>query len=329
MKSQDYHQSRRKFLKQSLAAGALLPLSYNHLAAASPAGSPVAPASTDASTPLKLHVFSKHLQFLNYKDLAEAAAEIGFDGVDLTVRPKGHVLPERVQDDLPLAVEAIKKAGLSALMMTTAVDDANDPVDVRVLETAVKTGIRFYRMNWLGYENDKTIPESMAALQQRMKELSLLNKKLQLNGCYQNHSGLLVGASMWELWELLKETDRSYTGVQYDIRHAVVEGGMSWKNGLRLINPQIKMIALKDFKWTKKDGEWFEENTPIGEGMVDFIAYFKLLKKYQVQTPVSMHFEYPLEGAEHGAFKISGDRKIIFKAMKRDIQKIQELWAKA
>lgn len=326
MKPQDYRESRRKFLKQSFVAGALLPLSYHNLSFASTHG---APASPDAPGRLKLHVFSKHLQFLNYKDMAEAAAEIGFDGVDLTVRPKGHVLPERVEDDLPKAVEAIKKAGLAALMMTTAVDDANDPVDIKVLETAVKTGISYYRMNWLRYEDSKTMPETMETLKQKLKELSLLNKKLQLNGCYQNHSGQLVGASLWELWELLKETDRSYTGVQYDIRHAVVEGGMSWKNGLRLIHPQIKMIALKDFKWGKKDGQWLDENTPIGEGMVDFTAYFKLLKKYQVQAPVSMHFEYPLEGAEHGAFKISGDRKIIFKSMKRDIQKIQELWEKA
>jgi L-ribulose-5-phosphate 3-epimerase len=36
---------------------------------------------------LKINIFSKHLQFLNYYDLAEAAAEMGFDGIDLTVRP--------------------------------------------------------------------------------------------------------------------------------------------------------------------------------------------------------------------------------------------------
>ena len=47
--------------------------------------------------PLKIHIFSKHLQFLIYKDMAEAAAEMGFDGIDLTVRPNGHVLPERVR----------------------------------------------------------------------------------------------------------------------------------------------------------------------------------------------------------------------------------------
>ena len=59
----------------------------------------------------KVSVFSKHLQWLDYEAMAELAAEIGFDGVDLTVRPKGHVLPERVDRDLPRAVDAVRKAG--------------------------------------------------------------------------------------------------------------------------------------------------------------------------------------------------------------------------
>ena len=46
---------------------------------------------------------------------------MGFDGVDLSVRPEGHVLPEKVERDLPKAVEAIRKVGFSPFIMTTAV----------------------------------------------------------------------------------------------------------------------------------------------------------------------------------------------------------------
>ena len=35
---------------------------------------------------LKVAIFSKHLQFLQGAELARAAAEMGFDGIDLTVR---------------------------------------------------------------------------------------------------------------------------------------------------------------------------------------------------------------------------------------------------
>ena len=285
--------------------------------------------SKKVADPLNVSVFSKHLQFLNYKDMADAAAEIGFNGVDLTVRPKGHVLPERVEMDLPKAMEAIQKAGLTTTMITTAVQDANDPTDKKLLETASGLGVKYYRMNWLKYPEGKSIPEAMMQFKKTLTEISQLNRKLNITGCYQNHSGNLAGASIWELWEILKNSDQRNMGVQYDIRHAVVEGGMSWKNGLNLIHPHIKILAIKDCIWLKKNGSWVVENVPLGEGMVDFKSYFKILKEFNIQVPVSLHYEYSMGGAEHGASSISTDKQIIFAHMKRDLLKLQQLWQDA
>ena len=130
-----------------------------------------------------------------------------------------------------------------------------------------------------------------------------MNKELGLTGCYQNHAGDSVGSSIWELWELLKEADKQYMGLQYDIRHAVVEGGLSWQNGLRLVQSQIKTMAIKDFYVAEEKWRMDPLDIPIGEGMVDFKTYFKLLKQYKVNVPVSLHLEYPLGGAEHGDYK--------------------------
>ncbi|MFA6946961.1 MAG: sugar phosphate isomerase/epimerase family protein [Pedobacter sp.] len=314
--------SRRKFIKSSVIAGTLLPFMSTDLYADMLKSKKVA-------DPLNVSVFSKHLQFLNYADMADAAANIGFDGVDLTVRPKGHVLPERVEMDLPKAVEAIKKAGLASTMITTAVQDANDPSDRKLLATASGLGIKYYRMNWLKYPEGKSIPEAMIQFKKTLTEISHLNRKLGITGCYQNHSGNLAGASIWELWEILKNADQRNMGVQYDIRHAVVEGGMSWKNGLSLIYPHIKILAIKDCVWTKRNGTWIVENVPLGEGMVDFKAYFKLLKEFKIQVPISLHYEYPMGGAEHGASSITTDNKVVFAAMKRDLIKLQQLWQEA
>ncbi len=49
-------------------------------------------AATSSGRPT-LCLFSKHLPKLNYAELAAAVKQMGFDGVDLTVRPEGHVLP--------------------------------------------------------------------------------------------------------------------------------------------------------------------------------------------------------------------------------------------
>ena len=319
MKSDIFHTSRRNFLKQSLLAGAALPLASGSVFA----------DSAPAEERLKIHIFSKNLHFLNYKDMAEAAAEMGFDGVDLTVRPAGHVLPERVENDLPKAVEAIRKVGFSPLLMATEVGDSNNPTDIKVLTVASGLGFKYYRMTHYPYPEASTIPEAVQQLAERLKNFSLLNKKLNITGLYQNHSGLLAGANVWELYELLKESDKQYMGAQYDIHHAVAEGGLCWPNGLRLIQPYIGNINIKDFKWEEKNGVWNINDVPAGEGMVDFKSYFKLLKKYQVNVPVSLHFEYALGGVENGSGKITMDKKDIFKAMKRDLKKVHELWQQA
>lgn len=135
----------------------------------------------------KVHLFSKHLQFLNYNNMAEAAAEIGFAGLDLTVRRKGHVLPENVKDDLPKAVEAMQKFGLKPKMMSTNVWNVDDVTNRTVLETASQLGFSHYRTDWLKYPADKEITTSQKLFGKQAKELEKLNKKLGLIGGYQNH----------------------------------------------------------------------------------------------------------------------------------------------
>lgn len=312
--------SRRHFLKQSTLAVGALPLLSSTL--------PELGNVPDADFP-EIHIFSKHLQFLNYTDLADAAISMGFNGVDLTVRPAGHVLPERVEDDLPKAVAALKKVGFAPKLLTTAVGDSTDTTDVRVLNAASKAGFQLYRMKWYPYDKTLSIPDSIQRFQGQMKALGELSKTLNLTGCYQNHAGLLVGASVWELWEILKTADPAHMGAQYDIRHATVEGGTSWQNGLRLIQPRIKTIALKDFHWEKKNGAWTVQNVPIGEGMVDFKTYFRQLKQANMRMPISLHVEYPMGGAEHGATKLSIPQNDLFAAIKRDLTRLKEYWASA
>lgn len=278
---------------------------------------------------LDVNIFSKHLQFLDYKRTGEMAAEMGFSGVDLTVRPKGHVLPELVKTDLPKAVNAIKASGINCNMITTSIESINNPLDVDILQAASAEHVSYYRTNWFKYKDDLSMQESLLFYQNEIKNLGDLNKKLKLIGCYQNHAGNRVGASYWETKKILETVNPDYFGAQYDIRHAMVEGWNSWENGLKLLWPHIKVIVLKDYKWGQVNGKWEIINTPIGEGMVDFNKYFKLLKQYNLKPPVSLHLEYNLGGAEKGNRDISVDKKVVFDAMKKDLKTVQTLWRKA
>jgi len=261
--------------------------------------------------------------------MAEAAASLGFDGVDLTVRPGGHVLPERVRTDLPLAMQAIRKAGFSPGLMTTSILDAKQPHTEEILRVASEEGIKAYRLGYYNFDESLAIPESLSRIAGQAAGLAKLNKSFGIQGAYQNHAGRRVGAAIWDIHHLLAKAEHPYMGCQYDIRHAKVEGGESWRTGLRLIAPRITSIVLKDFIWEQVDGKWRLRNVPIGEGMVDFDAYFKWLKKHNINVPVSLHCEYDMGGAEHGDRDIRVDPKIVFAAMKKDLSTIRAMWSKA
>jgi L-ribulose-5-phosphate 3-epimerase len=136
--------SRREFLSRASAAavtiGALQP-SVAHAVGA---------MTRERDDPV-IAVFSKHLQWLPFADVGPVIADSGFRAVDLTVRPGGHVLPERVEDDLPRAVETLRRSGLTVPMITTAITDASDPLTRRVLATAKKVGVTHYRMGYWSF----------------------------------------------------------------------------------------------------------------------------------------------------------------------------------
>ncbi len=274
--------------------------------------------------PRAICVFSKQLQWLEYDAMAETAAAIGFDGIDLTVRPGGHVLPERVEDDLPRAVEAVRKAGLSVPMMTTAVVDARDPHTEPILRTAAGLGITHYRLGYLSYDAKKGIVGSLDAYRPQMEELAAMNERYGLHGGYQNHAGTRVGAPVWDLWLLLKDLNPHYIGCQYDVRHAVLEGGNSWVLGMNLIAPFIKSACIKDFVWEKREGRWRGESVPLGEGMVDFEQYFAILNEIGFRGPLSIHYEYPLPGDKE-SLDVSERRRQYVAVMRKDVETLRSM----
>lgn len=293
------------------------------------------PASWHAETPpiARLEepvvaVFSKHLQWLPFADVGPVIAEAGFRAVDLTVRPGGHVLPERVEDDLPRAVETLRKSGLRVPLITTAITDAADPLTRRVLETARKVGVSHYRMGYWSFPANGDPMQALRALKPRAAALAALNREIGIRGGYQNHVGTRVGGSVWDLGVLLEGIDRDGLGVQYDIRHAVAEGGESWPVTLRMIAPHIDTIALKDLVWAKRtDGRWEPRSVPLGEGMVDFPAYLRQLLARGPLPPATMHFEYPpLETSGRGD---ATRRRQTVEGMRRDLDRFKQLLAEA
>ena len=314
--------SRRAFIARTTAAG----LTVGVLGTASRASA--APVADRRAEEPVIAVFSKHLQWLPFADVGPVIAESGFRAVDLTVRPGGHVLPERVEDDLPRAVETLRKSGLTVPLITTAITDAGDPLTRRVLATAKKAGVSHYRMGYWTFPANTDPLKSLRDMKPRAAALAALNRELGIRGGYQNHVGTRVGGSVWDLGVLLEGIEPDGLGVQYDIRHAVAEGGESWPVTLRMIAPHIDTVALKDLIWAKRaDGRWEPRSVPLGEGMVNFDAYLRQLLARGPLPPATMHFEYPPLEKDGG-----GDatrRRQTVEGMRRDLARFQQLLAAA
>jgi L-ribulose-5-phosphate 3-epimerase len=300
---------RREFLSSSLIAGSGLVLAANgHLL---------------ADKLFSINIFSKNLQWLDYERMAQAAAEIGFEGIDLTVRPNGHVKPERVVEDLPRAVEAVRNAGLQVPMITTAVLSADEAHTENILKTASKLGISSYRMGWIQYDQKLGIEDNLKKFEGEFKKLQALNKKYNIRGEYQNHSGAYLGSAVWDIAPILKKLSPASMGLQYDILHATVEGANAWPVALKLVAPYVASMPIKDFQWITKEGKSTMELVPLGMGTVDFRKYFGMLKELSIQGPFSMHFEYPLGGVENGTTRLTIPEADVLNAMKKDLEKLR------
>lgn len=274
--------SRREFLA---ATGAGLTAAAF---GAGPAHAQAGPGTAAQRPPVV--VFSKHLQHLNYAALAIQCKRLGLDGVDLTVRPGGHVEPARVAEDLPRAVEAIREQGLDVPMITTRLTKGDDPTARPVLEAASKLGIKYFRIGGQKYDRMGYPIAHLDRYAIELAGLASLAEELGMVAGYHNHSGEnYVGAPVWDLFYLFNQVNSPALGSNFDVGHATVEGAYGdWQITARLMARHVKMIAVKDFVWSGDRPRWVQ----LGGGVVKTAEFFKIFRAANFNGPVSMHFEY-------------------------------------
>jgi len=285
--------SRRSFLGTAAAAcGAAVASPVPALPqarSAEPAGWPRGPYAG------KLCFFTKPLPQMNWRRLSRSVKQLGFDGLDLTVRPGGHVLPERAAEDLPRAVAAAREEGLDVPMITTALTSADDPTARPILSTAGRLGIPYFKVGYYLYEH-ADVRQELSRAGREFRRLVELATECGVQAGFHNHSEY-VGAAVWDAAAFIEPLDPRWAGYYFDARHAVAEGGAgAWKTAVHLVKSRLKMMAIKDFSWVRTARGWQDANCPLGEGMVDWKQVLGELCP-GLQGPISLHMEYEVPGA--------------------------------
>ncbi len=310
MKEQ-YDVSRRDFIK-SAAAAAGISLGL--------AGSRPVFSSAPKETKNKIAYFTKSLQHLSYDETADIIADVGWDGIECPVRKRSNIKPERVEEDLPKMVEALKKRRLEITVLASDITSVDQPHTEKVLRTASGLGIKCFRTRGWWYKKDVTLAKRLSEVQAQLKDLVALSKELGIRCLVQNHSGRnRVGAAVWDLYGIIKDMDHKHIGISFDICHATIEGGLCWPTHFRLVRPLMGAAIAKDFYWKLTPGKGGKRTLcPLGEGMVD-LKYYQMLKNSGYQGPIVQHIEYHPEGKNE-----EEKLKNHIKDMKKDYRVLKE-----
>lgn len=242
---------------------------------------------------MEIVIFSKMFQKLPLLEFASVMADIGFEGVDLTVRPGGYITPEEVEEKLPEAIDILKSKGLSVPMITTSIVDANEPYAEETFKTASECSVKYLKLGYWLYKGFGKLKTQIEAARKSLKEIEKISRKYNITAVIHTHSGMFLSAEPAVVLEILRDFNPDFVGAYVDPGHMVVEGGLAgWLMGMDMLNDRIRMVAVKDFAWIKRDNSWRAEVVPLGEGLVPWRMVFEILKRMDFKGPISIHCEY-------------------------------------
>lgn len=259
----------------------------------------LAAAAVGSATPARPIVcfFSKGLPKLHYSELGGVLQALGFEGCDLTVRPGGHVLPEKAPADLIRAVESIRGEGVEVPMITTSFTSAAEPHASNTLALAGQyMKVPFFKPGYWRYGKEP-LESTLLRAKQELAGLAALGRACGITAGVHNHAGEYVGQAVWDYREVLNGLDQRWVGYYFDPCHATAAGGAAGcAISLRIALPRLKMLAVKDFVWEKVQGKWRTRPCPPGEGVVDWPKVFATLAAARFTGPISLDVNYEPAG---------------------------------
>ncbi len=248
-------------------------------------------------------MFSKHLQPLPLREMGQAIARLGLGGVELTVRPGGHVRPERVDEDLPRAVEELRQLGLEIPALAVAIHRRDEPHAAAVCRAAGRVGATVLRTASRRYAPFGTIRDQIAAARAEARHLESLGREYGVRLCIHCHSGDWLSAQGGVLATVIEETEPRFVGVSLDLGHLTVEGGdAGWRQSIDLLQDRVGIVAAKSFGWFPVPDpitggtRWPARVVPLAEGSAQWREAFRLLRQLgwdaDGRALVSLHSEY-------------------------------------
>jgi sugar phosphate isomerase/epimerase len=242
-------------------------------------------------------LYSRVLIEIGQVDLPMVIGGLGFDGVDLSVEPGGHVPPEKAANYLMPALEGFTGRGIDVPMITTALTSLEDKDAENLLGLSSYIKVPFFRPGHWKFSGSPAIEMQLGLVQRQIAGLAQLARATNMAMGIHNfvdfaHSP--EGAAVADIARVIRPIDPHLVGYCFDAGYATAQGGSNgFAAALELALPRLKMVAVRDFEWDREGaGVPHMLPCPLGEGVVDWPKFFAALAKARFAGPLSLHIDY-------------------------------------
>jgi sugar phosphate isomerase/epimerase len=190
-------------------------------------------------------LFVKAWKHLSIPELARRVRSLGFEWIELPVRPGFPCTPENVETSLPEAVRVLGAEGVRVLNVTAA----NALDDERFYAASARAGVTLNRVMFERAPEENYWQAEARARRALDSALPLLARY----GCrvgVQNHSGFFLPANAMGLHQLLKDYDPTLVGAMWDPAHNALVGEDP-EPAVDIAWPYIYVVNLKNGLWRR------------------------------------------------------------------------------
>jgi sugar phosphate isomerase/epimerase len=193
-------------------------------------------------------VFTKPWK-MGLAELGAFVQGLGFDGIELPVRPGYQVLPENVRRDLPQAAKTLGEFGVKIASIAGPTDEATIAAcaesDVPIIRICIGTG-------------DQGYMAGEARLQKQFDDLVPLLDKHGVTLGIQNHYGRNEVCNAMGLRHLIGKYDPKHLAAVWDAGHNGLCGEQP-ESAIDIVRSHLCMVNLKNAFWQRVNGPEAEQ----------------------------------------------------------------------
>lgn len=192
----------------------------------------------------RVTVFTKPWPEMSLRELGRFVKKLGFDGVELPVRPGYQVTPEGVAKGLPEAAKVLRDEGVTIGSVAGSTDE-------RTIEACARAGCSIIRV-CVGIDMKKGY---VASEKQVRKDYDALVPALRRHGVsigVQNHCDFCVGSAIG-IMHLIEGYESSVVSAVLDPAHCAVDGEPP-EMAIDIVWSHLSLVNLKSGSHLRKTG---------------------------------------------------------------------------